>query len=117
NGFDVNGQYIKDPPYPGYKEGDPYDPNFDPCGFQANGIHRETGTLYNPDGCSRDSIDAQGQPCELDCVPYYWLQEDESTVEGTEFWNEVRESLPIDSILGVLRVSYTQQRDSKASEC
>src|SRR5690606_18779974 len=37
NGFDVNGQYIKDPPYPGYKEGDPYDPNFDPCGFQTNG--------------------------------------------------------------------------------
>jgi hypothetical protein len=73
-GFDQNGQYILQPPYPGYQEGMPYDPNYDPNGFRADGIHSVTGTIYNEAGCSQLQLDSLGQPCDPSGPsPYYFL--------------------------------------------
>ena len=37
---------------------------WDPNGFNLNGIHKDTGTEYNEDGCNRDGIDEEGKPCD-----------------------------------------------------
>ncbi len=97
NGFDVNGNYVLQPPYPGYEEGDPIDPNYDPNGFDASGIHIETGTIYNPDGCAQTGLDSLGQPCNpTGPGPYYWLHEEElgpPTPEGLAFADSIRNQL------------------------
>lgn len=89
-GFDTSGVYRVLPPYPGWQEGMPFDSMLDPNGFDANGIHWETGTIYNPNGCSQTGIDSLGNPCNpKGSVPYYWLYPSEGipTEEGAEFWN------------------------------
>lgn len=76
NGFDQNGQYIREPPYAGYQDGMPYDPDYDPNGFDADGVHQATGTIYNENGCSQAGLDENGQPCDpAGPGPYYWLQD------------------------------------------
>lgn len=121
NGFGQNGQYIKEPPYEGYSEGDPYDPNYDPCGFDANGIHRETINLCNPSGCSRDSLTCEdpAQKCVLDCVPYYWLQEENVTEAGLIFYDSIKTDLhnQIDSLLSALSEFYSNDLDSQQDSC
>ena len=74
-GFDINGKYKKSPPYDGYETDDPYDENYDPNGFDANGINKFTGSKYGPNGCSRDGIDSLGRQCDPSDGkgPYWWL--------------------------------------------
>ncbi|MBK6901534.1 MAG: hypothetical protein IPH04_01635 [Saprospirales bacterium] len=50
NGFGLDSTYIKEPPYEGYEPGDPIDSTgqYDPWGFDFNGIHKDTGTGFNP---------------------------------------------------------------------
>ena len=89
-GFDSSGLYQKIPPYPGWEEGMPFNPNFDPNGFNANGIHVETGTIYNPNGCSQAGVDSLGNPCNPQASPpYYWLipSGGNPTDEGVKFWS------------------------------
>jgi len=121
HGFGQDGQYAKVPPYPEYKAGDPFDPNYDPCGFNGQGIHKETGTKYNLNGCSRDSLNAETPPqhCALDCIPYYWLQEPEATNEGLAFFESISEELPdkVDSLLEVIQSQYESQLSIKEGEC
>lgn len=66
NGFGPDGKYVKQPPYPGYQPGFPFDTTgqYDPNGFDVNGIHALTGTAFNPDGCGSDGVDSLGQICD-----------------------------------------------------
>lgn len=92
-GFDSNGDY-KYPPYPGYVEGDPFDPKRDPCGFDSAGIHVLTGTEFNPEGCSRNEIDTLGGSCNpCDKTEYYWLKNGENTKEGEDFFQNNKDSI------------------------
>lgn len=91
-GFNQEGQY-QIPPFQGWEEGDPYDPNYDPNGFDADGNHIETGTPYNLNGCSQVGLDSVGQPCNPGgSGPYYWLAEG-STQEGIALANEVEDTI------------------------
>lgn len=94
NGFNQQGQYTIQPPYPGYQEGDPYDPNYDPNGFDNDGNHVSTGTPYNENGCNQAGMDEDGQPCDSSgSGPYYWLNENEelgpATTEGTAYEDQI----------------------------
>lgn len=89
-GFDSSGYYSKIPPYPGWEEGMPFDSFLDPNGFDANGIHTLTGTIYNPNGCSQAGVDSLGNPCNPKASPpYYWLipSGGNPTDEGVKFWS------------------------------
>lgn len=105
NGFGQNGQYIRVPPYEGYEEGMPYDPNYNPCGFKVTGEYLDTGKLYNEDGCSmegkkEDSSVCNPWPCS---TPYFWLTEgDAPSEEGLLLAQKYR-----DSILSIIQ-SYIQ---------
>ena len=97
-GFDVNGNFILAPPYPGYEPGDPFDPTLDPNGFNSSGIHTITGTPYNENGCSQLGFTAAGQPCDpVGEGPYYWLNQDDNlgppTEEGIAFANQIADTL------------------------
>ncbi len=37
---------------------------WDPNGFNFNGIHKDTETEFNEDGCNRDGIDINNNPCD-----------------------------------------------------
>lgn len=42
---------------------------FDPNGFDINGVHQSTGTVFNECGCNREGSDANGQICDPSCGP------------------------------------------------
>jgi hypothetical protein len=97
-GFDEDGRYVNQPPYKGYKPGDPFDPRRDPNGFDAEGNHIETGTKYNPQGCSAQGVDSLGNKCDPQGPgPYYWLTNGSlkgpQTPAGIAFANEVRDTI------------------------
>jgi hypothetical protein len=121
NGFGKDGQYIKMPPYDGYQEGDPYDPNFDPCGFDVNGYYLDSGEKCNPEGCSRDSVtcDTPAQPCELDCAPYFWLQENDPTAAGIIFYDSISGGLPgkVDSLIELIQTEYESLKILTQDSC
>ena len=98
SGFDADGKFVKQPPYEGYKPGDAFDPTRDPNGFDKDGIHVETGTIYNPQGCSAQGVDSTGQKCDpTGAGPYYWLNpnglDGPPTGGGTRLANQVRDTL------------------------
>lgn len=108
NGFAQDGQYILDPPYEGYEEGMPYDPDFNPCGFDVSGNYLDTGSKYNEDGCSIEGVKADGTVCSpWPCnTPYFWLGDgDPANEEGLSLANKYKDSLEnliivfIDSLL------------------
>ncbi len=91
-GFNQNSQYKK-PPFQGWEPGDPYDPNHDPNGFNADGIHFQTGTQFNESGCSQSGFTESGQVCDPGTNgPYYWL-ESGTTTEGIAFSNDIKDTL------------------------
>jgi hypothetical protein len=94
-GFDINGKYKKSPPYDGYETDDPYDENYDPNGFDANGINKFTGSKYGPNGCSRDGIDSLGRQCDPSDGkgPYWWLNGGGFSEAGKKFYSEIKDSL------------------------
>lgn len=96
-GFDISGKYKKLPPYNGYKEGDPYDDNFDPNGFDANGINRETGSKYGPNGCSREGLDKDGKKCDPSDGkgPYWWMTGGGFSESGKKFVETLGETLRV----------------------
>ncbi|WP_373552347.1 hypothetical protein [Haliscomenobacter sp.] len=98
SGFDADGKYVKQPPYEGHQPGDVFDPTRDPNGFDKDGIHVETGTIYNPQGCSAQGVDSTGQKCDpTGAGPYYWLNpnglDGPPTGGGTQLANQVRDTL------------------------
>ncbi|MCC7026431.1 MAG: hypothetical protein IT265_05720 [Saprospiraceae bacterium] len=95
-GFKYDGKF-KTPPYEGYKEGDPYDDNFDPNGFDSQGNHRETGTKYGPNGCSRDGVDSLGNKCDPSGGngPYSWMTGGGFTEAGKKYAEDLGDSLKI----------------------
>ena len=117
-GFDAIGSYIAQPPYPGYQDGDPYDPEFDPQGFNHMGIHTVTGTPFDENGCDRNGLDVDGQPCENENpCPYYWISTEHCdsngppTTEGTTFGEQVQDSIrPL--IIAALNTLLNQYTDS-----
>lgn len=114
-GFGQNGQYSIVPPYPGYQDGDPFDPNYDPCGFDVEGIHFETDSIYNPAGCSRDSIDRDNKSCVPCSAPYYWLNPNSPpSAAGIELANMYADSLiPIITLhLNTLKSANTSAKTS-----
>lgn len=122
-GFGQDSTYKREPPYPGYEEGDPFDAHYDPNCFDYFGIH-VNGTPYNDCGCSRDSLTQAGQPCDPGACaePYACLNEDPEgppTQAGIAFANEVEEDLPdiIEAILLALKEEYSDSTTAKALEC
>ncbi len=96
-GFGQNGKYGKVPPYDGYEEGDPFDEDYDPCGFDANGIHAVTETNVNEDGCPAVGVKDDGTQCDP-CggrPPYYWLDQggNPPSGEGIAFSHEIKDSI------------------------
>lgn len=119
HGFGQDSLYSKEPPYPGYEEGDPFDPKYDPNGFGFDGIHAVTGTIYNEFGCSQAGIDTTGMPCNPNgSGPYYWLNNNPTgppTLEGIEFANEVKDTLEV-LILGLLAIMESNMVDTIAAQ-
>ncbi len=100
NGFGPDSLYAKQPPYPGYQPGFPYDTTgrFDPNGFDVNGIHALTGTPFNPLGCSAEGVDSLGQPCNPNVAPYSWMDptnDSPATQAGLGFVATLGDSLNI----------------------
>ena len=120
NGFDQNGQYVKQPPYPGYSEGDPYDPNYDPNGFDSDGNHVVTGGPYNENGCDVNGFDENGQPCDNSGPsPYYWENENNSgggqpTQEGIQLAAQYQDTLDL-MIEAALNAYLVETQDSIAA--
>jgi hypothetical protein len=99
-GFDSTGCYCIVPPYEGWEEGMPYDSLLDPDGFDANGIHFSTGSIYGPNGCSQAGLDSLGRKCDPSGpAPYYWVNQShgDPTKEGQQFWHNHK--LQIDSAI------------------
>ncbi len=123
HGFGQDSLYSKVPPYPGYDEGDPYDPNYDPNGFNFEGIHAVTGTLYNEFGCSQAGIDTSGMPCNpVGTGPYYWLNNNPTgppTLEGIEFANEVQDTLEdlVLELLGIMGLTMEDTLSTQRESC
>ncbi len=122
-GFGPDSTYIKEPPYPGYEDGDPYDEHYDPNGYDANGINAVTGTIYNEHGCTRDSLDAQGQPCDPGGPgPYYWLNENAlgpETEEGIALANSLEDTLDnlLVLLLDSMEVKLNDSIDTQRDDC
>jgi len=129
-GFDKD-ENFKKPPYEGWEPGDPYDEKYDPNGFDANGIHKDTKSLYNECGCSQTGFTQDGQKCDPGAVvdadgkkcasheqgAYYWLNDDKTlhpqTEEGIRLANEVGDTLrPL--VLAYLNVLEAHYLDSIA---
>lgn len=123
HGFDVDGEYTKEPPYPGYQPGDPYTPDYDPNGFDADGNHVVTKGKYNEDGCSQEGVDKDGNQCNPKSEkPYYWLTSGpagEPTEAGIAVANTYKGHLrsEIDRALRVLDSLNQIAVQAKALEC
>ena len=119
-GFDINGNYGKKPPYPGYQPGDPIDSLYDPNGFDKDGNYIDGGK-YNPAGCSRDSIDIDGNPCDPGASnePYWWLRGDTVTIAGRAFYETIKDSLRIkvESILNSKKAKESSDTSGLNAEC
>lgn len=92
-----NCEYTKNPPYPGYQVGMPFDNKYDPWGFDCNGTHRETGTKTNPQGCTQEQVhDPNDKHCDsLANSVYTWVKKDTITKEGVALANQVADSIRI----------------------
>lgn len=122
-GFGPNGTYDREPPYPGYQPGMPFDSTgqYDPNGFDKDGIH-VNGTPYNPEGCSREGMTADGEPCDPNIPPYSWMDPANSnppTQAGLEYYGEIKDSITtwIQNILNGLNDGYAFKRDSQQTVC
>lgn len=123
-GFGPDGTYDKQPPYPGYQPGMPFDSTgqYDPNGFDKNGIHAQTGNQYNPAGCDREGLTAQGEPCDPKIPPYSWMNPDDPnppTEEGLKYAGEIQDSIGgwIQNILHDLDEEFEFKRDSQQTHC
>jgi len=123
-GFGPDGAYDKQPPYPGYQPGMPFDSTgeYNPNGFDKNGIHAQTGNQYNPAGCNREGLTAQGEPCDPKIPPYSWMNPDDPnppTEAGLEYAGEIEDSIGgwIQNILHELDEEYEFKRDSQQTHC
>lgn len=128
SGFNNDGIYVRQPPYEGWAEGDPIDPNLDPNGFDANGYHRATGEQYNEEGCNQQGLDRNGDPCNpASHPPYHWLRDSTNlnqekppiTNEGTALATALQPSLR-DKILAAINTKQGQNTallDTKRAEC
>lgn len=92
NGFGTTGQYIKSPPYDNYQTGDPYDPNYDPRGFKADGTNKN-GTPYDDFGCDVHGKKQNGTDCDTVPPPYHWMNS--GSASGTALASSVKDSLKI----------------------
>jgi hypothetical protein len=125
NGFGPDSAYIKQPPYDGYEPGDPIDSTgqYDPWGFDANGIHKDTQTEFNPYGCTQEQLNNQPQepPCDSLPPPYYWINEGDNppTQEGLALAHEVSDSLAlwVAQILENLEQAYQDSSDVQSTGC
>jgi hypothetical protein len=124
NGFGPTGLYVKQPPYPGYQPGFPYDTTqiFDPNGFNVNGIHALTGTEFNPQGCNASGVDSiGGQPCNPNINPYSWMNPSGSsaTQAGLQYADEVKDTIGgmIQHILNTLNDQAQDSIDAQLSIC
>lgn len=58
--------------------------SFDDNGFDINGNHKDTEGPYNEDGCNRDGVDENGEPCDPSAPPHplvgEFLQENDEQI-------------------------------------
>ncbi len=116
NGFGPNRTYVKQPPYPGYQAGFPYDSTgqYDPNGFDVDGFHAITGTMFNPQGCGANGIDSLGNSCNPNINPYSWMDptnNNSSTQAGLEFVHNIQDSI-VGLLQGILNSLSNQAQDS-----
>lgn len=124
HGFGPGGTYDKQPPYPGYQPGAPYDTTgqYDPNGFDSSGYHAQTGTLFNPNGCNREGFTINGDTCDPNIPPYSWMDPGNSnppTQAGLQYADEIKDSIGIwiQDILNEMKDGYETKRDSQQSVC
>jgi len=116
NGFGPDDTYVKQPPYPGYQPGFPYDSTgqYDPNGFDVNGVHALTGTMFNPQGCGANGVDSLGNTCNPNTNPYSWMDptnNNSSTQAGLEFVQSIQDSI-VGLLQGILNNLSNQAQDS-----
>ncbi|AEE51865.1 hypothetical protein [Haliscomenobacter hydrossis] len=123
-GFNEDGEYTKQPPYEDYQPGDPYDPQYDPNGFDAEGNYLGTDSKYNEAGCNQEGLDESGQPCDPSAgnTPYFWLNESEegpATQEGIALANEYRDDLRemVEQALAALATKLQTDADAQGVVC
>jgi|GEM_PF-3420479 len=119
-GFDENGLYVIDPPYEGYEPPMPFDPQYDPNGFNSDGIHVNTGTEFNEDGCNVEGLDKNGLPCiSKPREPYYWMLKPAETIAGIKFIQEKSDSIELllRQYLEELNIIYIDSVDIVLDEC
>jgi hypothetical protein len=123
HGFNSDGDYVLQPPYIGWQPGDPMDTNFDPNGFDANGINKFTGTKFNAAGCNQSGLDSLGNVCNPAAQgPYYWLQSNQNTpttAEGIAYANELQPTIRPKVVLAIAALKATNQANitSKRAAC
>ena len=120
-GFDQNGHYIQDT-CDIFNDSLPYPQLYNPNGFDKDGIHISTNTIYNTCGCSREGFDESGQSCDPTCglQPCMWVDaQDGNYGDGTIFGdeNKIRIDTIIDSLLRVYKGIYQSNLDSIIPEC
>lgn len=122
-GFGPDGTYDRQPPYPGYQPGAPYDTTrmYDPNGFNAEGIHAN-GTPYNDQGCSINGLTANNEPCNPNIPPYSWMNpgaDDPETEAGLLYAQQVQDSLQamLTAILNQLKAANQDSITGKRSAC
>jgi hypothetical protein len=122
-GFGQNGTYDRQPPYPGYQPGAPYDTTriYDPNGFNAEGMHAN-GTLYNDQGCSINGLTANNEPCNPNIPPYSWMDpgaDDPETEAGLLYVQQIQDSLQamLTTILNELKAANQDSITGKRNVC
>ena len=96
NGFDENEKYNQTAHYIGFQDGFPIDSTYqyDPCGFDKDGNHKDTGEFTNPDGCTREDVKRNIATC-TDCYStpnaYNWIG---ASGVGAVFYQKNKDSIP-----------------------
>jgi hypothetical protein len=127
NGFDSKGGYKGS--YPCFSDSDKIDDKLDPRGFNSKGIHFQTQTAYDQNGCDINGIKADKKtlctcykpcdPCNPDS-PYAWLNGGSAaTVAGNNFANAKKSVLPdlIDAELAKITQSATTELTIRKEDC
>jgi Fibronectin type III domain len=122
-GFNSKGKYGKTPPYDTYSDGDPFDNNYSPNGFDKNGnFLGDPKKKYNKCGCNAagEAEPGTGKPCVPNCQPpYYWVAQKNETTEGLLLYALKKDKLKDDilKILNTREANNSTLLTAKNTEC
>ncbi len=122
-GFNSKGKFAKTPPYEPYSDGDPFDSNFTPSGFDKDGnFLGDPAKKYDDCGCDikGQAKPGSGIPCTPNCKPpYHWVGENSETIEGRKLYALKKEKLKDDivKILKTREANNATELTAKKTEC